>query len=625
MSILGSPSVPLVLGMLRLGIEGRPSESDAVALLHEALDRGIRWIDTADSYCLDAKDAHYGERLAAQAVATWKGPREEVKIITKVGMTRPKGRWLPNARPEHLRKAVEGSLLALGVERLFVLQLHVHDPGVPFEDTLGALAELQREGKIEHLGLCNTTPAEIDQAGRHFRVMLVQNELSVQDRKSAQIGLIDKTRELGIPFLAHRPLGGYAKAEKLAKNRVLGPLAERHGVTPFQVALAALRLAGDHVLPIIGVSRPETLRSSLDSLKLNLDVSDRTALDVKYSFASEVAPVSTQPPAIAKHLGKDAEVVLLMGIQGAGKSRLVDSYVEKGYARLNRDLLGGKLDDLVPALIDLLANGHGKVVLDNTYPTRISRAPVIAAARTFGVPIVCRHLATSANDAHVNIALRMLGRYGKLLGPEEMKALAKTDPNLPPPVALRRWEKSFEAPALDEGFASVESVPFHRIENDTYTTKGLLLDVDGTLRVTKSGEVYPRSADDVVLIPGRREVLMRWVDAGYSLFLVSNQSGIASGKLTQGDAQAAFARTVELLGLPVAEIAYCPHPSFPVSCFCRKPMPGLGVALMEKYRLSRRHLIMVGDLASDAEFAAALGARYYEAERFFSLNGPSPT
>jgi histidinol-phosphate phosphatase family protein len=632
--VLGKLDVPLGLGLLRLGTEGRPPEADAIAVIHCALDAGIRLLDTADVYSLDDKDLHYGEELVRRALAAWKGPRKDVRVLTKAGLSRPKGRWMPNGRPDHLRKAVDGSLRALGVERLFVLQLHARDSRVPFEETLAALAELQKAGKVEHLGLCNVSPAEIRQASRHFKVAVVQNELSVLTRKSATEGTVEFTRQEGIPFLAHRPLGGYAKVEKLAKNKVLGPLAERHKTTPHEIALAAVLDAAPHVIPLIGATRMESVRSSVRAVSIALDVSDRTALEIKHSFAPSdearaaltpvVAPANLPQLSAGASPGKTPEVVVLMGIQGAGKSRLVAEYVAAGYERLNRDLIGGKLDDLVPRLAAFLAAGQKRVVLDNTYPTRISRGPVIAAAHAHGVPVRCRHLNTSLAEARVNVVLRQLEKYGRLLGPEEMKTLAKTDPNLPPPAALGRYVSTFEPPALDEGFAVVETIPFVRQVDRAHTGKGLLLDVDGTVRKTKSGEIYPRSADDVELLPGRKATLARWIDAGYRLFFVSNQSGIASGKLDLAAATAAFARTVELLQLPVAEVVFCPHPAFPVACYCRKPAPGLGVSLMWRHGLSREHLVVVGDMASDADFAAALGARYFDAAAFFSLNGPAP-
>src|SRR5262249_8312036 len=100
------------LGLLRLGTEGRPAEPDAVAVIHHAPAPGLRLLDTADVYCLGEADLHYGERLARKAVDTWHGPREEVRILTKAGLARPKGKWVPNGRPEHLRQAVDGSLKA---------------------------------------------------------------------------------------------------------------------------------------------------------------------------------------------------------------------------------------------------------------------------------------------------------------------------------------------------------------------------------------------------------------------------------------------------------------------------------------------------------------------------------
>ncbi len=630
--VLGTLNIPLAFGLLRLSTDGRPTEAEAVAVIQYALNLGVRVLDTADVYCLNHTDLHYGERLVRMALDFWNGPRNEVKVLTKAGLSRPKGKWAPNGRPEHLRKAVEGSLAALGVERLFLVQLHVHDPSVPFEETLGALAELQRAGKVEHLGLCNTTPGEMRQAARHFRITVVQNELNVFTRKSGADGTVAYAAKEGIPFLAYRPLGGQEKLARVGKDKTLNTLSTRHRVTPHQIALAAVLDAGPHVIPLVGATRPQSVLASVAATSSFLDQSDRTALAAKYSFAPspEALFILNPPLAVSLTLPADAgpgegpEVVLLMGIQGAGKSRLVAQYEQAGYVRLNRDVAGGKLEDLIPKLSELLASGQRRVVLDNTYPTRLSRAPVIAAAHAHGVPVRCRFLKTPAGEARINIVLRMLEKYGQPLGPEEMKTYGKTDPNLPPPAALTKWENSFEPPALDEGFGAVDVIPFNRITDAAHVEKGLLLDVDGTLRRTKSGELYPRHPDDVELIPGRREVLARWVAAGYKLFLVSNQSGVASGQLGHDAAVTAFLRTSELLQLPIAEVAYCPHPAFPVGCFCRKPMPGLGVYLMHRHRLDPKHLVMVGDMKSDADFAAAIGATYYDAEGFFGKNGPSP-
>ena len=626
--VLGALELPLALGLLRLSTEGRPAEADALDVIRFALDQGVRVLDTADSYALDDRDLHYGEHLVRKALAAWEGPRAQVRVITKAGLVRPKGRWAPNGRREHLRKTVEGSLKALGVERIFMLLLHANDPKTPLEESLGALAELQKEGKIEHLGLSNTSIAEVRQAERHFPVCAIENELSVIDRSSGVAGLVALARRMKIPFLAHRPLGGHSKVANLLKNRAVKPIAARHGITPHEAALAALLDLGPPVIPLFGATKKASVEASLRALKVPFGERDRAELATKITFdATPDALAATAPPVTPAGLrvlvagegpGDEPEVVVMMGIQGAGKSSEVARYLERGYARLNRDLLGGDLDDLVPKLGELLASGQRRVVLDNTYATRLSRYPLIRMAHAHGVPVRCRFMATPIDEAYANVVLRILERYGRLLGPDDLKELAKEDPNLPPPQAMARWAASFEAPHLDEGFSVVEEVPFVRRADPQFTGKGLLLDVDGTLRKTLSGELFPRSPEDVELLPGRREQLQRFIDEGYQLFLVSNQSGVASGTLSKEAAEAAFARTVELLGLPVAEVAYCPHPAFPVGCFCRKPLPGLGVSLIQRHRLAREHLIMVGDMDSDRDFAKALGSRYFDAEEFFA-------
>ncbi len=281
--VLGALDVPLAFGLLRLSTEGRPERADAIALIHRALERGIRVLDTADSYGLDDGDLHYGEALARDAVASWSGPADEVRVITKVGLARPRGRWVPAGRPDSLRRAVEGSLRAFGTEQLFMLLLHVKDYRNPFRDSLELLAELQREGKVKHLGLCNVGVPEIRQAQRHFEVGALQVELSVMNRKAATSGLLALADQLGIPLLAHRPLGGHAKVDKLLRNRAMKPLTKKYDVPPHEAALATLLDLDGPVLPLFGATKLQSLDSSLRALELSLDDADRTARQ-KISF-----------------------------------------------------------------------------------------------------------------------------------------------------------------------------------------------------------------------------------------------------------------------------------------------------------------------------------------------------
>ncbi len=158
----------------------------------------------------------------------------------------------------------------------------------PFVESLETLAELQADGKIQEIGLCNVGPLEMEQANRYFRLASVQNELSVVSRAAASDGSLALAERLNIPFFAYRPLGGHAKVSKLASNRTLAPLAKKHGVTPEQVAIAVLCDLGSPVIPLFGASRRASLIATLQALRLKLDDEDREWIRGKVSFeASE--------------------------------------------------------------------------------------------------------------------------------------------------------------------------------------------------------------------------------------------------------------------------------------------------------------------------------------------------
>lgn len=637
---------PLGLGVMRLSTankEGhRPDEVLSIAIIQRALDLGLRLIDTADSYALDDKDMHHSERLIRRAVGTWHSQdREAVVVATKCGLTRPGGRWLPNGRPDHLERMAIQSLQALGVDTLDLLQLHVKDPRVPYEDSLGALVRLYESGKVKKLGVCNVT---VDDLRKALAILpreafaTVQNQLNPFDTASAR-GIVALTREHGLTLLAHSPLGGHAGVHRIQKKDALAEVAARHGLDAaagrHPVVLAWLMTLGQHVIPVFGATRQTSVEASFAALQLQLSDDDLKLLDETFPKAAALrdeplpAPPAgallmesgAQPIEVSSEPlpapGDAPEIVMILGIPGAGKSSLVAPYLDKGYLRLNRDELGGKLDDLVPALRNALASGRKRVVLDNTYPTIKSRLGVLESGRQAGVPVRCLWLDTTLEDARWNACLRMLERHNRLLSPDEIAVLSKTEPNTIPPVAQQVWLKNFEPPSGHEGFAQIERRPFVRHPRPDRTKKGLLLDVDGTLRVTRSGEKYPRDVGDVMILPNRRQVLAEWHQQGYRLFFVSNQSGISSGKLESKNAEAAFHRTIELLSLPVDDVVWCPHKAFPVSCFCRKPMPGLAVRLIEKHGLALEHLHVVGDMKSDAELARAIGATYHEAHEFF--------
>lgn len=254
--------------------ENRPDRARAIQTVHAALDSGIRLIDTADAYCLNDADMGHNERLIADALSTWAGDPDEVLVATKGGHTRDAaGEWELNGRPEYLRRACERSLLALGVEAIGLYQYHRPDPETPWEDTIGTLAELHREGKIRLIGVSNADEQQIRTAARMCELAAVQNEFSPAFRSSA--GELRLCAELGIAFLPWRPLGGVGSAGKTA----FADIAAQRGVSPQRIALAWELAKAEVVIPIPGATRPSTIQDSAAAADVELTEAELRRLD----------------------------------------------------------------------------------------------------------------------------------------------------------------------------------------------------------------------------------------------------------------------------------------------------------------------------------------------------------
>jgi aryl-alcohol dehydrogenase-like predicted oxidoreductase len=266
------------LGVMPLAIQKRPEEGDAIRLIHAALDAGIDWVDTADSYCLDESDFGYGERLVRRALEQWGGPRDKVLVTTKGGWVRPGGEWAIDARPAQLRAACEASLKALGVPSIFLYQLHAPDPKVYWPDSVGAVAELKREGKIQHVGISNVDVGHIKDAEAIVEVATVQNRCNVFDRFSFVNGVVDHCQARGIAFIAHSPIGGHHGVARTTADPVLRAVGERHGLTPQQVALLWLLEGSPGLLPIPGAKRLENLQANIAAAERQLGPADLAEL-----------------------------------------------------------------------------------------------------------------------------------------------------------------------------------------------------------------------------------------------------------------------------------------------------------------------------------------------------------
>jgi pyridoxine 4-dehydrogenase len=272
----------LGFGAMRItgdGIWGPPKDpASALAVLRRATELGVNFIDTADSY-----GPYVSEELIAKALAPY--PKDLV-IATKGGWNRPgPGQWTHDASPEHLRKAVEGSLKRLRLERIDVYQLHVPDPVVPFDVSMETLAELQAEGKIRFVALSNVTKEHIERARKIVPIVSVQNRYSFADREWDYV--VDYCERNGIAFIPWSPLGS-GKVGSMLLDR----LAQTHKKTPMQVALAWLLKRSPVMLPIPGTSSIEHLEENVQAASLRLTDEEYQELSGVTELASRRYPPS---------------------------------------------------------------------------------------------------------------------------------------------------------------------------------------------------------------------------------------------------------------------------------------------------------------------------------------------
>jgi aryl-alcohol dehydrogenase-like predicted oxidoreductase/histidinol phosphatase-like enzyme len=610
----------VAIGCMRLSTAADRDDRRALDVLHAALDAGVTLFDSANAYCLDATETGHNERLIARALASWTGDRSTVRIATKGGLTRPEGRWEADGRARALTAACESSLSALGVGTIDLYQLHAPDPRVPLATSVRALHALRRRGLIDALGLCNVTVGQIEEARRITSVDAVQVELSLWHDHNVLSGVVDYCTVNGIPLLAYRPLGGSGHRRRIEVDPVLARLAADHASTPSEIALAAIAGISPVVTPLPGPTRVETARSTAAAATLALTDDDRAQLRDRFAVCREAAAGRAARITVSGWR-EDAEIVLIMGLPAAGKSTAAEGLVADGYTRVNRDEKGGSLDSLLPVLDTLLSSGTTRVVLDNTYVTRKSRAAVLGVAARHGVPVRCLWLPTSVEDAQVNAVTRIVSKYGRLLDPDEMRTASRSDVSVFPPSVQFRYQRELEAPQESEGFSRIDVVQFVRSPAGSAQTpatgRAVILWCDGVLQQSRAGHRTPMTPDDVEVLDGRGAHLRRYVQDGWKVFGVTWLPEIAEGTLSHADAAALFSRLRERLGIAM-EVEYCPHAAGPPVCWCRKPLPGLGVVLRERHRLDPPQCVYVGIGSQDPGFARRLGFEYRHASEFFS-------
>jgi aryl-alcohol dehydrogenase-like predicted oxidoreductase/predicted kinase len=547
------------LGTMRLATDRDRDEARARETIHAALDAGLVVFDTARAYAWDASELGLGERWLGAALAAHRDGAHAF-VMTKGGMARPDGQWRADGRAATLRADCEASLRALGraIDLYFV---HAPDPRVSWATTVRALARLQDDKLVRAIGVSNVSLAQLDEALALAPIAAVQLSLSLVDDLPLRAGLVARCRERGLMLAAHSPLGGPRRARKLLADPLLVDVAQQHGVAPAALALAALADAHACVLTIAGARRPEAVRALARAAAVSLGDDERARLAARFPAlcAVPVAPVSTRP----------GEVVLIMGLPGAGKSAAVEAWRAAGYERLNRDELGGTLVQLAARLDERLAAGARRLVLDNTYVTRAQRGQVLAVAARHAIAVRGIWLDVPPVEAQVNIVWRMLDAHRRLLTPDELRR--GKDNTALAPTALLRMQRALEAPAVDEGFAALEQPPFVRRPR---------CDAERPARFIAHNLFSTLSTEEQ-----RHAFVFGWApDAAPTL-----------------EAE---------LRVRAADVALCRHGGGPPVCWCRPPLPGLLLALAHAHRLDLGRSEVVGQGRAHEALAAAVGARF---------------
>jgi pyridoxine 4-dehydrogenase len=261
----------LGFGAMRItgpGIWGPPADHDgAIAVLRRAVELGVNLIDTADSY-----GPEVSEELIAEALYPYP---EDLLIATKGGLLRTgPGRWPADGRPEHLREACEGSLRRLRLEAIDLYQHHRPDPKVPYEESIGALKQLQDAGKIRHIGVSNLSVEQLETARRIVEIVSVQNRFNLTDRRSQDV--LERCEELGVAFFPWAPI---AAGELAEPGGPVDRIASEHTASPSQVALAWLMARSRVIVPIPGTSSVEHLEENLAAPALRLSEEEVAELE----------------------------------------------------------------------------------------------------------------------------------------------------------------------------------------------------------------------------------------------------------------------------------------------------------------------------------------------------------
>ncbi len=313
----------------------------------------------------------------------------------------------------------------------------------------------------------------------------------------------------------------------------------------------------------------------------------------------------------------NTDTVLIGGYPASGKSSISKEYEKLGYLILNRDSLNISMIDLAALHEKHIKDGVKKIVIDATLPNENTRYLFIDNCKYHKHTIGFHLMNTSKEDALINSYIRIKKITGSFHNyTDTIPIIFKNNPNVWVLPAIFKYSKEFKKPKVTD-YNELVITEFERIWDTNLKNKALLIDLDGTVRKTVSGEKYPINLNDQYILENTVSILQKYKNRGFLILAVTNQSGVNKGHFID-NVEDIIKETNSLMNNIIDDYKYCPHSIPKEICYCRKPQSGMGIDLIYKYMLDPKQCIMIGDSTSDKTFATRLSMLYYNEKEFFN-------